>query len=105
MIRSDDYYPMPSIKSRFHKETDMKMTDLKRRLRKDRPKTVVSLKLPDDVIADLQRIAPLLGFSNYQALIRAYIGQGLRADLERESSHAVMAHFKMATRKRRRPLL
>jgi len=41
------------------------------------------LKLPDDVLADLQRVAPLLGFSNYQALIRAYIGQGLRVDLER----------------------
>ncbi len=63
----------------------MKIAALKKRLRKDRPKTVISLKLPDDVIADLQRIAPLLGFSNYQALIRAYIGKGLRADLERES--------------------
>lgn len=64
----------------------MKIAYLKKRLRKDRPKTTISLKLPDDVIADVQRIAPLLGFSNYQALIRAYIGQGLREDLERLES-------------------
>lgn len=35
------------------------------------------------MIEDLKRIAPLLGYSGYQPLIRAYIGQGLRADLER----------------------
>ena len=39
--------------------------------------------MPEDVIEDLKRIAPLLGFSGYQPLVRAYIGQGLRADLER----------------------
>jgi hypothetical protein len=60
----------------------MKINDLKKRLRKDRPTTTINLKLPDDVISDLQRIAPLRGFSDYQALIRGYIGQGLRADLE-----------------------
>jgi len=43
----------------------------------------VSLRIPEDVVEDLKRIAPLLGFSGYQPLIRAYIGQGLRADLER----------------------
>jgi hypothetical protein len=61
----------------------MKINDLKKRLKKDRPKTAISLNLPDDVIADLQRIAPLRGCSDYRALMRAYIGQGLRADLER----------------------
>ncbi len=61
----------------------MKINDLKKRLRKDRPKTAISLMIPDDVLEDLQRIAPLRGFSDYHALIRAYIGQGLRADLER----------------------
>ncbi len=44
---------------------------------------MVSLRIPDDVLEDFKRIAPLLGFSGYQALIKAYIGQGLRADLER----------------------
>lgn len=44
---------------------------------------MVSIRMPEDVIAELKRIAPLLGFSGYQPLVRAYIGQGLRADLER----------------------
>ena len=61
----------------------MKMTDLKQRLRKDRPMTTVTLRMPEDVIDDLKRIAPLLGYSGYQPLIRTYIGQGLRADLTR----------------------
>ncbi len=37
--------------------------------------------MPEDVLEDLQRIAPQLGFSNAEALIRAYVGQGLRNDL------------------------
>lgn len=61
----------------------MKMNDLKQRLRKDRPMTTVTLRMPEDVIDDLKRIAPLLGYSGYQPLVRAYIGQGLRADLAR----------------------
>lgn len=61
----------------------MKMNDLKQRLCKDRPMTTVTLRMPEDVIDDLKRIAPLLGYSGYQPLIRAYIGQGLRADLAR----------------------
>ena len=44
---------------------------------------MVSIRIPDDVIEDLKRVAPMLGFSGYQALVKAYIGQGLRADLER----------------------
>lgn len=44
---------------------------------------MISLRIPEDVVEDLKRIAPLLGFSGYQPLIRAYIGQGLRADLGR----------------------
>jgi hypothetical protein len=47
--------------------------------------------MPEDVIEDLKRIAPLLGFSGYQPLIRAYIGQGLRADLERFDNDRVTA--------------
>jgi len=43
----------------------------------------VTIRMPDDVIQDLKRIAPLLGFSGYQPLIRAYVGHGLRKDLER----------------------
>ena len=43
----------------------------------------VSIRFPEEVIDDLKRIAPVLGFSGYQPLIRAYVGQGLREDLER----------------------
>jgi hypothetical protein len=56
---------------------------LQKRLRKDRPMTSISLRVPEDVIEDLKAIAPTLGFSGYQALIKAYIGQGLRKDLAR----------------------
>jgi hypothetical protein len=61
----------------------MKATErLQRRLQKDRPMTTISIRIPEDVIEDLKEIAPDLGFAGYQALIRAYIGQGLRRDLE-----------------------
>jgi hypothetical protein len=36
-----------------------------------------------DVLDALKRVAPLQGFSGCQPLIRAYVGQGLRADLQR----------------------
>ncbi len=61
----------------------MKTNKLKERLQKDRPMTMISLRMPEDVVEDLKRIAPLLGFSGYQPLMRAYIGQRLRVDLER----------------------
>jgi len=61
----------------------MKINKLKQRLRKDRPMTMISFRMPQDIVEDLKRIAPVLGFSGYQPLMRAYIGQGLRVDLER----------------------
>lgn len=61
----------------------MKREVLKKRLVKDRPMTTVSIRFPVDVIEELKRIAPVLGFSGYQPLIRAYVGQGLRVDVER----------------------
>ena len=61
----------------------MKINKLAKRLQKDRPMTMVSIRIPDDVIDDLKRVAPMLGFSGYQALIKAYVGQGLRTDIER----------------------
>lgn len=64
----------------------MKINKLSQRLKKDRPMTMVSIRIPEDVVDDLKRVAPMLGFSGYQALIKAYIGQGLRADLERLES-------------------
>jgi len=61
----------------------MKTSDLKKRLRRDRPMTSISLRMPEDVVEDLERIARELGFSGHQPLLRAYVGQGLRRDLER----------------------
>lgn len=61
----------------------MKTEDLRQRLRKHRPTAMISLEIPEDVVEELKQVAPLLGFSGYQPLIRAYIGQGLRRDLER----------------------
>jgi len=43
----------------------------------------VTLRMPVDVVEDLKRVAPALGHSGYQPLIRAYVGRGLRADLQR----------------------
>lgn len=54
-----------------------------RRLRRDRPMIAVTLRMPEDVVDDLKFVAPALGYSGYQPLIRAYVGRGLREDLER----------------------
>jgi hypothetical protein len=69
----------------------MKAEALKKRLNKNRPMTTITIRIPEDVIEDLKRVAPLLGFSGYQPLVRAYIGQGLRADLERLEGDTVSA--------------
>ncbi len=61
----------------------MKAEQLKKRLQKKRKNVMVSLRMPEDVVEDLKRVAPLLGFSGYQSLLKAYVGQGLRADLAR----------------------
>lgn len=68
----------------------MKMTErIKRNMQPDKPMTLISLRLPDHVIDDLKEIAPTLGFGGYQALIRAYISNGLRKHLaEREAQRA-----------------
>jgi putative aminopeptidase FrvX len=53
--------------------------------------TTVSIRFPIDVIEDLKRVAPLQGFSGYQPLVRAYVGQGLRVELERLENDTVAA--------------
>ncbi len=60
----------------------------------------ISMRMPEDVVEDLKRVAPLLGFSGYQPLMRAYIGQGLRADLERLESNPGLAGLVESLRKR-----
>jgi hypothetical protein len=57
-----------------------------KRLRPDRTYSVVPLRMPDDVIADLQRVAPQLGIPDYQTLICYYIGKSLHEDLARLKS-------------------
>ena len=54
---------------------------------------MVSIRMPEDVVEDLKRVAPLLGFSGYQPLMRAYIGQGLRADLARLEQEADLSRL------------
>ena len=53
----------------------------------------ISMRIPEDVVADLKRVAPHLGLSGYQPLIRAYIGQGLREDLARLESSSSLQTF------------
>ena len=79
--------PMESVRKSY----TMKSEALKKRLNKNRPMTTITIRMPEDVIEDLKRIAPLLGFSGYQPLARTYIGQGLRADLERLEGDTVSA--------------
>ncbi|MEY4210920.1 MAG: hypothetical protein RLZ92_1301 [Pseudomonadota bacterium] len=53
---------------------------LKKRLVKDRPMTSITLRIPVDVVESMKLIAPYKGFSGYQALLKSYIGEGLRND-------------------------
>ena len=69
----------------------MKLEQLKKRLDKQRPMTTISMRFPVDVLDDLKRVAPLRGFSGYQPLIRAYVGQGLRTDVEQLEKDPVTA--------------
>lgn len=50
------------------------------RLNKDRPMTSITLRIPVDVVESMKKIAPYKGFSGYQALLKAYISEGLRRD-------------------------
>ncbi len=78
----------------------MKINNLKQRLRKDRVMTTISFRMPEDVVEELKRIAPRLGFSGYQPLMRAYIGQGLRADLERLEANPEVSDLIESLRRR-----
>ena len=69
----------------------MKAETLRKRLDKNRPMTSVTLRMPEDVLEDLKKLAPVLGFSGYQPLIRAYVGQGMRHDLKRLEKDRVSA--------------
>lgn len=51
------------------------------RVSKKVPMQVVTMRLPADLVDDLKRIAPALGFPGYQALIRGYVSRCLREDM------------------------
>ena len=53
---------------------------IKKRLVKDRPMTSITLRVPADLVNDLKEMAPELGFSGYQPLIRSYVSEGVRRD-------------------------
>lgn len=69
----------------------MAVEKMRERLGKPHVMTSISLRIPEHVIDDLKEIAPTLGFSGYQALIKAYISQGLRKDLQRLEGSNVQA--------------
>lgn len=69
----------------------MKVETLKKRLNRNRTMTSIAIPMPEDAIEDLKRVAPLLGLSGYQPLVRAYIGQGLRSDLDRLEEDTIYA--------------
>jgi hypothetical protein len=50
------------------------------RLKKDRPMTSITLRIPVDVVESMKIIAPLRGFSGYQTLLKSYLSDGLRQD-------------------------
>jgi len=53
---------------------------LKKRLKKDRPSTTVTMRVPTDVVESLKAIAPIRGLTGYQTLLKSYISEGLRRD-------------------------
>ena len=69
----------------------MKVETLKKRLNRNRLMTSIAIRIPEDAIEDLKRVAPLLGFSGDRSLVRAYIGQGLRSDLDHLEEDTISA--------------
>jgi hypothetical protein len=53
---------------------------IKTRLAKDRPMISITVRIPADMVKSMKEIAPQRGFSGYQALLKSYIGEGLRRD-------------------------
>ena len=54
-----------------------------------RPSRMVSIRIPQDTLDALKRVAGHKGMA-YQALIKFYVGQGLRADLAALHSQQVI---------------
>jgi hypothetical protein len=61
---------------------------LQQRLRRDRPMTSITLRIPVDVVDSLKAIAPRKGLTGYQALLKSYVSEGLRRDEARFGTDA-----------------
>ncbi|MCL2344392.1 MAG: BrnA antitoxin family protein [Desulfobulbus sp.] len=72
---------------------------LKARMTRDRAMTSITLRVPVDVVDSLKAIAPLKGMSGYQALLKAYVSEGLRRD---EAAHLFGPAARLAEALRRR---
>lgn len=59
---------------------------LRKRLKRDRPTTTISMRIPIDILDSLKAIAPTRGFNAYQTLLKSYISDGLRRD-EAQNPH------------------
>ncbi|MGH8472454.1 MAG: hypothetical protein ACREVJ_08400 [Gammaproteobacteria bacterium] len=70
----------PPAGRRRQSENAMIPERIKKRLKKDREMTTITLRVPVDVVETLKELAPKLGYSGYQPLIKAYVGEGLRRD-------------------------
>lgn len=53
---------------------------LKARLNRERELISITVRIPVDVVESLKEIAPLRGFSGYQALMKSYLSDGIRKD-------------------------
>ena len=72
---------------------------IQRRLVKDRAMRSITLRIPVDVVDSLKELAPRTGHSGYQALLKAYISDGLRRD-EAKFSFAPTQRLVEALKKR-----
>jgi hypothetical protein len=55
---------------------------IQKRMVKDPPMALISMRMPQHMIDELKEIAAAKGFTGYQGLIRYYISQGARKDIE-----------------------
>jgi hypothetical protein len=72
---------------------------IKRRLKRDREMTTITLRIPVDVVDSMKSIAPQKGFSGYQALLKTYISDGLRKD---EAEYVFSKHARVMEALRRK---
>ena len=77
----------------------MRSERLKKRLSKNRPMTIITMRIPVDVVDSLKEIAPLRGLSGYQTLLKSYISEGLRRD-EAQFTQASTDRLMAALRRR-----